>query len=223
MAAIFYKNSNIVYKSLKNYAETVQGGLEEANIDFNHHNCMVISEQKENTCVLYPYKFTEIYETSTFISRNLNALVMSIHIHDDILWMFELIFEGEIVAKFNTIPDYWNEMSEDEINQWNCSAELISKYITNAQAKDIENYLIQWENLDPKASKAYPDDEYNYGNCWQVLDFLKKLGINYPLDERDLPVGKTYKLSTLFFPIDETSKNFKQLKKANKWWRFWVK
>ena len=34
--------------------------------------------------------------------------------------------------------------------------------------------------LDGPERKAYPDDEYPYGECWQLTDFLRKLGTPYP-------------------------------------------
>jgi hypothetical protein len=40
--------------------------------------------------------------------------------------------------------------------------------------------------------KAYPEDEFKNGCDWQMCDFIKKLGLIYPMDNEGKILGKTY-------------------------------
>jgi hypothetical protein len=46
--------------------------------------------------------------------------------------------------------------------------------------EDISCYLTRWDLEDPHDRKAYPDDEFPMGLDWQVVDFMRKLGLIYP-------------------------------------------
>lgn len=48
-------------------------------------------------------------------------------------------------------------------------------------SKDIERYLVTWDEDDNGEDKAYPDDEYGHID-WQMVDFMKKLGYHYFLE-----------------------------------------
>ncbi|MCL4855402.1 MAG: hypothetical protein KJZ78_28905, partial [Bryobacteraceae bacterium] len=41
--------------------------------------------------------------------------------------------------------------------------------------------------------KAYPADQFHYGDDWQLVDFLGKLGLDYPVDDRGAAHGATYR------------------------------
>jgi hypothetical protein len=58
----------------------------------------------------------------------------------------------------------------------------------------VSRYLIQWTDrmLDsPEQEKAYATDEFHYGEDWQVIDFMTKLGLDYPI--RDEIRGTRYR------------------------------
>lgn len=45
----------------------------------------------------------------------------------------------------------------------------------------IERYLYNWTNeLFDEENTAYENDEFPYGDAWQVVDFLRALGFHYP-------------------------------------------
>jgi hypothetical protein len=46
--------------------------------------------------------------------------------------------------------------------------------------------------------KAYPTDEFAQED-WQLLDFMKKLKLPYPIDDDGNPKGQVYKLWTSQF------------------------
>jgi hypothetical protein len=81
--------------------------------------------------------------------------VFSFHIHDGDFWMYILYFDGEVVDRFNPIPDYWNDnvstITEEEIDSWKGHAEVLTDYIPGLGIKQIENYLIRWDLKQPSA------------------------------------------------------------------------
>ena len=38
----------------------------------------------------------------------------------------------------------------------------------------------------------WDDDEYPFGDCWQLADFMKKLGLFYPIDQQGQALDETY-------------------------------
>ena len=177
-----------------------------------------------NATIFFPAYFTAWEECSLFISKDLNATVFSCHIHDGDLWMYTMYVNGEITDRFCPIPDYWDEnISQEEAESWAGNAKIVAKYVPGLNAADIEKYLITW-NLDKDEEKAYADDEFT--NCdWQLVDFLRKLNLPYPIDNEGQARGEVFKMWTKDLPIDE------KLIPINgyivgpitekPWWKFW--
>ncbi len=69
--------------------------------------------------------------------------------------------------------------------QPNASAEFIAKQF-HINVNEIVNYYRIWtDELIEDEQAAYEDDEYTYGDCWQIADFMRKLG--FPFPEGDEP------------------------------------
>jgi len=201
LTSVIGKTQNEVEKSLTNYANSVGGGLEKENLSVENDNCCVIEEANGNTTVFNPYAYLEWDKSSEFISKDLNAPVFSFHIHDGDLWMYVLFVNGEVVDQFNPIPDYWDEnIDEEEIESWKGNTAVVTKYITNVKKEDIERYLIRWDLEAEVNEKAYPNDEFT-NEDWQLLDFMKRLELPYPLDDNGNPKGQIYKLWTKELPL----------------------
>lgn len=227
MTSVVGKTKNEVVNSLHNYAQTVGGGLEKENLFINNDNCCVIEEANGSTTIFNPYAYLEWDKSSEFISKDLKAPVFSFHIHDGDLWMYVLFVNGETVDQFNPIPDYWDEnISEEEVQSWKGNATTISKYISSVKQADIERYLVRWV-LDAEESKrAYTNDEFVQED-WQLLDFMRKLRLPYPLNEDGTPKGETFKLWTKELPLNQQAQETAREtpssnNKANKaWWKLW--
>jgi hypothetical protein len=43
----------------------------------------------------------------------------------------------------------------------------------------VKNYLVSWDG-DDSEERAYPEDEFSRGDCWQLVDFMSKLQLVYP-------------------------------------------
>jgi hypothetical protein len=220
LSGIIGKTQAEVAHSLANYARAEGGDLQSEVLQINDENCCVLKELNENTTILYPFGYIEWDRSTEFISKDLNAPVFSFHIHDGDLWMYVLFVNGELVDQFNPIPDYWEDISEEEINSWKGNAETLAKYIPRLDAGDVERYLLRWD-LDTDQQKAYESDRY-LNEDWQLIDFMNKLGLPLPMDEQGTSSGITYKLWTKELrlkpqmPQSATAKTV-----SKKWWKLW--
>jgi hypothetical protein len=228
LTSVIGKTKEEVVTSLTNYARSVGGGVEKENLPVDSNNCCVVEEANGNTSVFYPHGYVEWDTSSEFISRDLNAPVFSFHIHDGDLWMYILFVNGKTVDQFNPVPDYWDgDISDEEIQSWSGNAATIIKYIGTAKQGDIQNYLVRWDAEEEESKKAHPDDEYEQED-WQLLDFMRKLGLPYPLDDDYEPTGDTYKLWTKELRLEprssDTAEAIRTLNSSNPkkpWWKFW--
>ncbi len=65
--------------------------------------------------------------------------------------------------------------------------------MAKVKPEEIEKYLVRWD-LDAEDSiKAYSNDDFGQED-WQLLDFMRKLGLPYPMDDNGAPKGPTYKI-----------------------------
>lgn len=228
LTGVIGKTRQEVANSLAKYATTVGGGLENEALAIEDDHCCVMEEANGNTTIFNPYAYLEWDRSSAFISRDLNAPVFAFHIHDGDLWMYEFFLNGETVDQFNPLPDYWDEgVTAEEIESWRGSAATIAKYCHSVEEADIANYLVRWAS-EHETQKAYADDAYMRED-WQLLDFMRKLRLPYPLDEHGNPRGQTYKLWTADLPLKSTPEpadmeeepisSGRRSKKS--WWKLW--
>ena len=226
LSGIINKSEQEVAYALEKYLKVLDGGLEPANIDNSHKNFCVIMEDGKNTTIFYPEYFLEWEQCSNFLSKELKAPVFSLHIYDGDFWTYTLFFDGEIKDKFMPIPDYFEDVSQEEIDNWKGSSQIIANYIPGLVQEDIEKYLICWDP-DKEETKAYEDDEFT--NCeWQLVDFMKKLKLPYPIDNNGNSLGKIYKFWSKDIPLTEIPigpfiVNAQAMLPTNNkpWWKFW--
>ncbi len=240
LSCIIGKSGSEVEESLTRYAEMNGGGLQLGYIDKADPNLCTINYNGSNTTICYPYGFIEEDRSSEFISRELNAPVFVIHVHDGDLWMYLFYNNGILVDQFNPIPDYWDEnLSEEEIDSWKGNADKLASQIPGLKAEKITNYLTRWD-LEKNGEKAYEDDLFK-SEDWQFLDFMNKLDLPWSMDDNGEPIGNTYRLWTFDKPQPkqpEKERNYEpkvidvnepapaldvpyegEFKK--KWWKFW--
>lgn len=226
LSGVIARSSDEVLASLTKYSKSVGGGIVPDNtLNSDDVNCCIVNEQNGNTTILYPYGFSEWDETSEFISRELNATVFSLHIHDSDLWMYLLYNNGEIVDQFNPVPDYWDKnITDEEFERWKGNASIVTQYISYVKSEDIDKYLVLWDidEDEDENTKAYPTDEFGKEE-WQLLDFMTKLRLEYPLDDNNKPKGQLYRLWTNKLGLELVDRNVlnKSESKAKPWWKFW--
>ncbi|MEY4918663.1 MAG: hypothetical protein RL616_2576, partial [Verrucomicrobiota bacterium] len=158
---------------------------------------LVMTESSDKKVfLLYPDGFLEWDELSKHLSLELQCPVFSFHIHDGDLWMFVFFVRGEEVTRFNPIPNYWDDgISDEEMQSWQGDVSLVCSYWPGITEESIIRYFTRWNLEAESQEKAYPDDEFEFGSDWQMCDFIKKLGLVYPMDKKGNLLGKTYFLS----------------------------
>jgi hypothetical protein len=142
--------------------------------------------------VLYPPDFFDWDSAAKYLSKQVGHPVFSFHIHDGDLWMFSLFENGEVVDQFNPVPDYWQELEDEERRSWQGNATVVAHRVPGLAPEHISKYLVQWDDevFDSAArKKAYPTDQFFYGDDWQLVDFVGKLGLDYPVDDRGVPAS----------------------------------
>lgn len=114
------------------------------------------------------------------VSRETGKVFLLLYIYDGDYWGYWLYDKGTAIDQFNSMPDYFEEVPEEEIHKLKGDAEIIAKYF-DVEATSIERYLVRWseETMD---KKAYEDDEFGYED-WQMADFMRKLGYPYEFNE----------------------------------------
>jgi hypothetical protein len=224
LTSVIGKTKNEVVTSLTNYANSVSGGLQqENNIDSDTDNCCIIDEQNGNISIFYPNGYLEWDDSSAFISKELNATVFSFHIHDGDFWMYVLYNNGQGVDQFNPVPDYWDDnISNEEIASWKGNADIVVQHIKGIKKSDIDKYLVKWDLEKEDTEKAYTTDEFGQED-WQLIDFMSKLNLPYPLDDNGNPKGTTFKLWTKQLKLEtvKISNTKTETKSVKPWWKFW--
>ncbi|MCF8277737.1 MAG: hypothetical protein K9J17_13470 [Flavobacteriales bacterium] len=195
MSGVIGRTTEEVVSCVRDYAESKSGGLEQQVDNDLKENTCIIHEGENGTAVVYPMGFVEWDSCSQYISQQLNCPVFSFHIHDGDFWMYVLYNRGDQVDQFIPIPDYWDEnVSEEEITAQKGNPQLLAELIPKLKAQDVSNYLVRWE-WGKEPTKAYPNDTYN-NEDWQLIDFMDKIRLAFPLNDQYKPIGSVYTLWT---------------------------
>lgn len=222
-----------VVQGLRSFAKGNNGTFEIRHGAVGTPGIGLVLEKEGNTSVLYPDGFCEWDEASSHLSLELGVPVFSFHIHDGDLWMMIAFEKGAEVAWFNPRPDYWDEVSPDERRKWAGDAEAVCRLVPGVRPESIRKYFVTWtEGLENTQSTAYDDDEYSFGSDWQMVDFMRRIGLTYP----DAGVGAsndhTFMLklppswrkkavSTDVSAPPTDSPTPKSKPSTRPWWKFW--
>lgn len=117
---------------------------------------------------------------------------MELRIQEGSLWDYTLLHGDQVVDQFSTLPEYWDPDDTVTCDANRGDASLLTR-LWDVPLERIERYLEPWgyRELDEgtfdttRRGKAYPDDQHEYGDIWQMLDFLNALGGDYPHDLND--------------------------------------
>lgn len=188
-----------VEASLQSYQSKKQRQFYPAAGTTNDPDILVMTESSDQKVfLLYPNGFLEWDELSKHLSHELQCPVFSFHIHDGDLWMFVFFAQGDEITRFNPIPNYWDDgISDEEMQSWQGDASLIFAHWPGITEESINRYFTRWNLEVETQEKAYPDDDFPTGTDWQMCDFIKKLGLIYPMDNAGNLSGKTY-----YFPAE---------------------
>jgi hypothetical protein len=195
MSGVVGGDKQSVVKALRAYAESKQGSIVEEAHPGADDDCLVLAVGTGGVTVVYPGNFLEWDDASQELSRQTGNPVFSFHIHDGDLWMYLLFKDGEVVDCFNPIPDYWQEVDDRERHAWRGDSAVLAEHVPGLQPEQIVNYLMNWNDdllMSDVRRKAYPNDEFFYGDDWQLVDFMSRVGLVYPSDDDGGTHGDTY-------------------------------
>lgn len=118
-------------------------------------------------------------EMTLELSGELSSAVMLCYIYDDDFWGYDLYENGEKLDSFSPMPDYFEEVSEEEKQELAGNSGVIARCF-NVDEDKIKGYLVEWsdETLDA-GQPAYEGDEFCAGDPWQMADFMDKIGYPY--------------------------------------------
>jgi hypothetical protein len=188
-------DSAAVERSVGSFASAHGGTFEPRSGTTDDPNIAVVTQGGPNTTILYPREFMGWDELSQHLSKDLQVPVFSFHIHDGDLWMFMLLDKGDKVTQFNPIPDYWEELEAEVRASWAGDAQAVCQHVPGISADSIRDYFVEWtEDVAGSGRKAYPDDEFAYGIDWQMTDFMRRVGLKYPVGNDGKPDGNTFRL-----------------------------
>lgn len=122
-------------------------------------------------------------ELAKELSEEINSPVLLLYIYDDDFWGYYFYENGKEIDCFYPMPDYFDEGVTQERLNYLLDKKVIVEYF-GVEEKEIENYLVLWsEDLEEQVYisdiKAYEDDEFGQCDCWQMADFMRKLGYPY--------------------------------------------
>lgn len=126
------------------------------------------------------------------LSESLGLPVIDLHFSDDVIWGYTLFQAGREVDRYASRPNYWEEQSPEEIKKQSGNALVVASVWPEVTADEIVEYLTNKELLTDEAeeSRAYPEDHFSVSDAWQLCDFMRKLGLNYPFDEEGEPTSQ---------------------------------
>lgn len=183
-----------VEDALRAFAAERSGTLEAVDASADPSDALLIAEMGGHVTVMYPGEFMQWDDASQYLSRALGTSVFSLHIHDEDLWMYILFSKGEQVDQFNPIPDYWSDtVSDAERRAWAGSAAVVAQHWPGIVPEAIRNYLFEWDLDVDDSDNAYADDQFPYNDCWQVTDFMNRLGLVYPIGDDGKVNASTYR------------------------------
>ena len=121
------------------------------------------------------------------ISRACCAPVLLLYIYDGDFWGYDYYFAGKEVDHFSSCPDYFGE----DKNRWERLAgkplSLIGTFPIQHPESIIRYFPLHMDNKPTAEELAYPGDQYPYGDCWQMTDFMAKLGFPWAFVSDDPP------------------------------------
>jgi hypothetical protein len=194
MSGVANSSRAAVEDVLQAYVTERGGTLEAVDASADPTEALLIAESASHVTVLYPGEFVQWDDASQFLSRTLGTTVVSLHIHDEDLWMYVLFSKGAQVDQFNPIPDYWQrKMPKSEKQLWTGNADVVAQHWPDVSPESIRNYLFVWDLNVAESDNAYDDDQFPYNDCWQVTDFMRRLGLVYPIDDQGKVSGASYR------------------------------
>ena len=110
--------------------------------------------------------------------------MLLLYIYDGDYWGYDF-YGGDEEDHFNTLPDYFGPVSPEEKQRLTGNPAALSGWLPTWDTGMMRRYLVHWSDLDEDAMEetACPDDRFPYGDCWQMTDFMARLGFPWAFDQ----------------------------------------
>jgi hypothetical protein len=165
---------------------------------------LLLTSHRNNVHALYVH--WKEYEITSRVGENLDVPWIALRIQEGTLWDYSLYQGKSNLNNFSTLPEYWEDDGRF-LTKWRGNAELLAK-TWGIEEPTISAYLRSWYGgldeddcliLPPELTgkKAYPHDQSEYGDIWQMNDFLRALGAHDPNR------GEPHSVSRLLVPAPE--------------------
>lgn len=109
------------------------------------------------------------------LSRLLSAPSILFSEYDQTAWGYTLFVDGAESDGFWSVP----ELVEEGPVSVRGNPSLVSR-ILGVPESSIAPYLQQFSSEPPETPKVFPDDEFSPGDHWVRVDFMRRLGLQYP-------------------------------------------
>jgi hypothetical protein len=142
-----------------------------------------------NVHVVYlPHLLGADYLVCMKIGERLSIPWLELRVQEGSLWDYSLYAGSRHLDDFSTLPEYWGQGEE-----WNATQRGNPRLLARTweiRQNDIEGYLRAWgyeEDAEEGTfrtllqGKAYEQDEFEYGDIWQMFDMLRALGAVNPM------------------------------------------
>lgn len=155
-------------------------------------------ESEQGVTVLFNEGCCGYEELAKGLSEELPSPVLLLYIYDEDFWGYYFYEGGAELDRFSPMPDYFEEYSPKERQRCAGNSALLARYFQVEQG-DIERYLRFWpqDMMEQYEQPAYPGDEFGQCDCWQMADFMAKLGFPYTSGEENEPEQEVKVLPSL--------------------------
>lgn len=138
----------------------------------------------QGTQILFGDQSSGLEVLAQELSKALLGPVLLLFIYDGDHWGYNFYADGWELDRFDTIPDYYCPITDCQRQRQAGSPEVLARYFPVLPG-DVRDYLVFWtqEDLNGAEHLAYPGDRFPRGDCWQMSDFLARLGWPWPFDE----------------------------------------
>ena len=142
----------------------------------------------------------------TAVARTLGSPELIVFFQEKSFWELSLYMDQAPVINFSTAAAEWGEVdssayfgtSQDLAEIWKVPVERIERYMVDWGPTErwIEEYKVMSLAFLMEGQKAYPEDEFEYGQLYQGFDFIRALGGHLPSNDHP----KDYKEFLIHLP-----------------------
>lgn len=117
------------------------------------------------------------------LAVELEAAYLNAQVIENNHWSFSLLRDGMLIDRFDSCPEYFSEERDEAVVLAYEGKPKILAEVWGIDVREIERYYRCWGRFtDPDGfvislgGRAYESDEFEYGDFFQIYDFLAKLG-----------------------------------------------